>query len=81
MRLFRLHRGWRELNGLVTDYATLGQAITAASAFEAMAAALAEGDFLVTDDTNLVWLTNEQGVLVWSLRLDDENIQTEPDVP
>ncbi|MEG9502900.1 MAG: hypothetical protein MIN69_13780 [Methylorubrum extorquens] len=81
MSLFRLHRGWREPNGLVTDHVTSGQAITAASAYEAMAAALAEGDFLVTDDTNLVWLTNEQDVLVWSLRLDDEDIQTEPAVP
>lgn len=40
--------------------------------------ALGEGDFLVTNDTNLVWLTDEQGALVWSLRLDDENTVPRP---
>ena len=73
MSTFRLHRGWREPNGLVTDHVTSGRIIKAVTASEAMSAALAEGDFLVTDDTNLVWLTDEQGAMVWSLRLDDEH--------
>lgn len=47
----------------------------APTAAAAMASALTEGDFLVTDDTNLAWLTDAQGALVWSLRLDDENIE------
>jgi hypothetical protein len=78
VRTFRLHRGWREPNGLVTDHATLERVIKAASASEAMCAALAEGDFLLTDDINLVWLTDDQGALVWSLRLDDENTVPSP---
>lgn len=72
--MYRLHRGWREPNGLVTDHATSGQAIEAATAYEAVAAALADGNFLVAEDSNLAWLTNEQGVMVWSLRLDDEDV-------
>jgi hypothetical protein len=39
-----------------------------------VAAALADGDFLVTEDTNLAWLTDDHGALVWSLRLDDEDL-------
>jgi hypothetical protein len=78
VRTFRLHRGWREPNGLVTDHATLERVIKAVSASEAMSAALAEGDFVVSDDTNLVWLTDDQGALVWSLRLDDENVSPSP---
>lgn len=78
MSQFRLHRGWREPDGLVTDHVTLGRTIEAATAYEAMAAALAEGDFLVTDDTNLAWLTDEHGALVWSLRLDDEDTVPRP---
>jgi hypothetical protein len=39
-----------------------------------MAVALADGDFMVTEDTNLVWLTDEHGTMVWSLRLDDEDV-------
>lgn len=73
MKTFRLHRGWREPNGLVTDHATLERVIKATSASDAMGAALAEGDFVLDDDTNLVWLMDDQGALVWSLRLDDEN--------
>lgn len=73
MKTFRMHRGWREPNGLVTDHATLERVIKATSAFDAMGSALAEGDFVLDDDTNLVWLTDDQGALVWSLRLDDEN--------
>ncbi|UYW26618.1 hypothetical protein OKC48_25770 [Methylorubrum extorquens] len=74
MGTYRLHRGWREPNGLVTDHATSGQTITAPSAYAAVAVALADGDFLLTEDTNLAWLTNEHGALVWSLRLDDEDL-------
>lgn len=78
MKTFRLHRGWREPNGLVTDHATLERVIKAASASEAMSAALAEGDFVVSDDANLVWLTDDRGALVWSLRLDNENTAPSP---
>ncbi|KMO42546.1 hypothetical protein VQ03_10515 [Methylobacterium tarhaniae] len=78
MKTFRLHRGWREPNGLVTDHATLERVIKASSPSEAMSTALAEGEFLVADDTNLVWLTNDLGALVWSLRLDDENTAPSP---
>ena len=53
MKTFRMHRGWREPNGLVTDHATLERVIKATSAFDAMGSALAEGDFLLDDDTNL----------------------------
>ncbi len=74
MGTYRLHRGWREPNGLVTDHDTSGQTITAPSAYDAMAVALADGDFIVTEDINLVWLTDEQGTMVWSLRLDDEDV-------
>lgn len=74
METYRLHRGWREPNGLVTDHATSGRTITAPTAYDAMAAALADGDFLIADGANLVWLTDEQGTLVWSLRLDDEDL-------
>ncbi|TFZ57368.1 hypothetical protein E4V01_15645 [Methylorubrum sp. Q1] len=74
MRTYRLHRGWREPNGLITDHVTLGRTITAVTASAAMAVALAEGDFLVDDETNLAWLTDDQGAMVWSLRLDDEDI-------
>ncbi len=74
MGTYRLHRGWREPNGLVTDHSTSDQTITAPTAYDAMAAALAKDDFLITDDTNLVWLTDELGALVWSLRLDDEDL-------
>jgi hypothetical protein len=73
VKTFRLHRGWREPNGLITDHSTLERIIKAASASDAVSAALAEGDFVLDDDTNLVWLTDDQGALVWSLRLDDEN--------
>jgi hypothetical protein len=73
MSTFHLHRGWREPNGLVTDHATSDRIIKAASASEAMSVALAESDFLLTEDTNLVWLTDEKGALIWSLRLDNEN--------
>ena len=72
MSTFRLHRGWRKPNGLVSDHVTSGRVIEAATASEAMSAALAEGDFLVTDDTNLAWITNEQEAMVWSLWLGDE---------
>ncbi|KMO23404.1 hypothetical protein VQ02_12465 [Methylobacterium variabile] len=78
MRAFRLHRGWREPNGVVTDHATLERVIKATSASEAMSAALAEGDFLLTEDANLVWLTDDQGTLVWSLHLYDENTALNP---
>lgn len=71
MSAFRLHRGWCEPNGLVTDRVTLGRVIAAASAEDAMAAALAEGAFLCAEDANLAWLTDEGGALVWSLRMDD----------
>lgn len=71
---YRLHRGWREANGLVTDHATSGRTITALSAYAAVAVALAAGDFLVTEGTNLAWLTDDYGALVWSLRLDDEDL-------
>ncbi|CAO4164917.1 hypothetical protein [Methylorubrum extorquens] len=74
MGTYRLHRGWREPNGLVTDHATSGQTIAAPTAYDAVAAALADGDFLVTEDTNLAWLTDDHGALVWSLRLDDEDL-------
>ena len=36
MKTFRLHRGWREPNGLVTDHVTLERIIKAASASDAM---------------------------------------------
>ncbi|MBI1691495.1 hypothetical protein D9Y22_22715 [Methylorubrum sp. DB1722] len=74
MGTYRLHRGWREPNGLVTDHAMSGQTIRAPTAYDAMAVALADGDFMVTEDTNLVWPTDEQGTMVWSLRLDDEDM-------
>ncbi|GJD66206.1 hypothetical protein [Methylobacterium frigidaeris] len=73
MRTFHLHRGWREPDGLITAHTTSGRTIRAASASDAVSAALSEGEFLLTDDANLAWLTNEDGALVWSLRLDDEN--------
>jgi hypothetical protein len=71
---YRLHRGWREPNGLVTDHATSGRTITAPTAHAAVAVALADGDFLINEETNLAWLTDEQGAMVWSLRLDDEDM-------
>lgn len=61
----------------MTDHATPGQSIIAPSAYDAVAVALADGDFLVTEDTNLAWLTDEQGAMVWSLRLDDEDMVPE----
>lgn len=76
--MFRLHRGWREPNGLATDHATLERVIKAAIVSEAMSTALAEGEFLVVDDANLVWLTDDHGALVWSLRLDNENTAFSP---
>ena len=48
MGTYRLHRGWREPNGLVTDHATSDRTIKAPTAYEAMAVALADGDFMVT---------------------------------
>ena len=75
---YKLHRGWREPNGLVTQHATSARSIKAASASEAIGAALADGDFLVTEDTNLAWLTNEDGAMVWSLRMDDEHMIARP---
>lgn len=76
MKMFRLHRGWRKPNGLITAHATLERIIKAASASDAVSAALAEGDFVLDDDTNLIWLTDDQGTLVWSLHLDGENTAT-----
>ncbi len=78
MSAFHLHRGWREPDGLITAHATSGRVIQAASPSDAVSVALAEGDFLVTDDTNLVWLIDEHGALVWSLRLDGENTRPNP---
>ncbi|AWV19843.1 hypothetical protein A3862_29860 (plasmid) [Methylobacterium sp. XJLW] len=78
MKGFRLHRGWREPNGLVTNHVTLERIIKAASACDAMGVALAEGDFVLDVDINLVWLIDDQGTLVWSLRLDDENTAPSP---
>ena len=51
---FHLHRGWREPDGLITAHANSGRVIQAASPSDAVSVALAEGDFLVTDNTNLV---------------------------
>ncbi|GJE43864.1 hypothetical protein [Methylobacterium soli] len=73
MSRFRLHRGWREPDGLVTDHVMSEQVIEATCASEAVSAVLGEGDFLVGDEANLAWLTDADGVLVWSLRLDDED--------
>ncbi|KAB1071719.1 hypothetical protein [Methylobacterium planeticum] len=78
MSTFHLHRGWREPNGLITHHVTSVKVIKAASASEAVSAALAEGDFLTTDDINLVWLTGADGAMVWSLRLDDDEIVPSP---
>jgi len=78
MSTFRLHRGWREPDGLVTAHSTLGRIIEAASASDAVSTALAEGDFLISDGANLAWLIDDQGALVWSLRLDDENTAPGP---
>lgn len=72
MTTFRLRRGCREPNGLMTEHVTMGQVIKAASASAALSTAVAEGDFMVGDDAHVVWLTDEQRALVWSLRLDDE---------
>lgn len=73
MGVYRLHRGWREPNGIITDHVTLERAIKATTSADAMASALAEGSFLIGDGANLAWLTDEQGVMVWSLRLDDDD--------
>ncbi len=62
----------------MTNHDTLERVIKATQRLRAMGAALAEGDFLLTDNTNLVWLTDDQGALMWSLRLDDENTTSEP---
>ncbi|GEP07254.1 hypothetical protein [Methylobacterium oxalidis] len=78
MSTFQLHRGWREPDGLVTNQVTSEQAIGAATASDAVSAALGAGDFLVVDKANLAWLTNEQGSLIWSLRLDDDNPVSKP---
>ena len=43
MNTVRLHRGWREPNGLVTDHVTAGRVIKAASASDAVSTALAAG--------------------------------------
>src|SRR3954463_3590475 len=72
MSTFHLHRGWREPDGLITAHGTLGRVIEAASASDAVSTALAEGDFLIADGANLAWLIDDQGALVWSLRLGDE---------
>ena len=64
-----MHRGWLEPNGLITDHATLGRRIKAASASDAVSASLVRA----RRDTNLVWLPDDEDALVWSLRLDDEN--------
>jgi hypothetical protein len=74
MGAYRLHRGWREPNGLITDHVTLARVIKATTAADAMASALPEGSFLIGKDANLAWLTDEPGVMAWSLRLDDEDI-------
>ncbi|SOR32413.1 conserved protein of unknown function [Methylorubrum extorquens] len=39
-----------------------------------MAFAPADDDFLINEDTNLAWLRDKQGAMVWSLRLDDEDM-------
>lgn len=73
MSTFWLHRGWREPDGLVTGHVRAPHGIEATCASKAVSAALGEGDFLVADGANLVWLTDLDGVLVWSLPLDDDN--------
>ena len=78
MATYYLHRGWRTPNVLVTDHVSADRIIEANSLREALAAALADGSFLTADDANLVWLIDETGKLVWSLRLDDENVELEP---
>lgn len=78
MSTVRLHRGWRKPNGLVTDHVAAAQPTVAATASEAMSAAPGDGDFLVTDEANLVWLTDKDVVIVWSLRLDDDNTEPRP---
>ncbi|MGF3027141.1 hypothetical protein ACQVP2_30535 [Methylobacterium aquaticum] len=73
MRTFRLHRGWRDRKGPTTDHAASGRTIKAANA-PAAAEALVEDDFMPTDKINFVWFTDQHGVVLWSLRLDDEHI-------
>ena len=78
MGTYRLHRGWREPNGLITNHAASAHTITAATAYDAVAAALADGKFLLDGNVNLAWLTDELGTMVWSLRLDDDEAMPMP---
>jgi hypothetical protein len=41
---------------------------------DAMATALTKASFLFASGINLAWLTDELGQLVWSLRMDEINI-------
>ncbi|KMO33818.1 hypothetical protein [Methylobacterium aquaticum] len=74
MTAFRLHRGWRAPSGVVTDHVTFGETILAADADDATSTAMAETEFLLAADANFAWLTDPQGVLVWSMLLDDDDL-------
>lgn len=72
---YRFCVAWREKHGIVRPPAR-DEMIDASGLREAIAVALSHGDSLVSEGTNLAYLTDEEGLLVWSLRMDEFNAES-----
>lgn len=71
---YRLRVAWREKHGVVRA-PVRDEPIAAASLREAIGAVLGNG-IVLTEGTNLAWLSDEAGNLVWTLRMDEHNAET-----
>ena len=69
---YRLRVAWRENRGVVRAPAR-DEIVEAGSLREAIGAVLGDADSLLTEGTNFAWLTDGEGNLVWTLRMDDFN--------
>ncbi|TXN19284.1 MULTISPECIES: hypothetical protein [Methylobacterium] len=75
MHLYRLRVAFRDKRGIVRPPA-LDETLKAASLREAIGAILGDADRLLLAGTNLAWLTDTDGNMLWTLRMDEQNAET-----
>lgn len=75
MPTYRFRVAWREKHGIVRR-PVHDEIVEASGLREAIAAALSHGDSLLTEGTNLAYLTDDDGFLVWTLRMDEFNAES-----
>ncbi|GEP00275.1 hypothetical protein [Methylobacterium haplocladii] len=75
MHTYRLRVAFRDKRGIVRPPAR-DETIEVANLREAIGALLSNADTLLIEGTNLAWLTDKEGNLLWTLRMDEQNAET-----